>query len=50
MESVYVGVRKVPGGFLLESQFGDSIETSLNKVIARVKEILSQEVTPFVPE
>lgn len=47
---IYVSIRKVPGGYILETGDGTSIQTSLNKAMAVVKDLLTPEVgsTPDV--
>lgn len=42
---IYVGIRKVPGGFIVETQFGTQVEKTLNKALAVAKVQLTPEVT-----
>ena len=48
-ESVYVSIEKLNGGYLVDTANGRSIETSLNKAIAKVKATLNGEVEVVEP-
>lgn len=44
MENIFVSINKVPGGFIVGTSEGEFIETSLNKVISKIKDILTPSV------
>jgi hypothetical protein len=44
MENVHISVSKIPGGFVVSLGNGEFIETSLNKVISKIKEALTPAV------
>lgn len=45
-EEIGVSVTKVQGGYVVYHPDGSRVETSLNKVMAFIKEVLSEELAP----